>query len=263
MAITTSLGSKRKCGRIACFEAACLEDPVNRLALLLLIPFVGAWGPLTKPSLDRLCGIYRGAITKHPSDPVKAKLFVQARREAIYNKDRAKTAISWDMEILTRWTEIEGTDAGERAEMLKGLARKVGQEKWTCPEAETYWKMQMAGGETDKNDEGVETSTTSFRTVAQGSLEKEDIQKTVRAHQAAIQKCYVSALRKRPDLAGKVIVRFAISPEGAVLEAQATESIGEPSVDACIVKQVKSWKFPKPKGGKVFVTYPFVFQPDR
>ncbi len=94
-----------------------------------------------------------------------------------------------------------------------------------------------------------------------GSLSKEVIRRVVNQHKAEIKFCYESELNKHPDLAGRVVVAFVISPSGAVMSAQVSDSsLRNAEVESCLARKVKTWSFPSPDGGGVVsVSYPFVF----
>ncbi|MCH9034909.1 MAG: AgmX/PglI C-terminal domain-containing protein [Planctomycetes bacterium] len=36
--------------------------------------------------------------------------------------------------------------------------------------------------------------------------------------------------------------------------------MAKPKVSQCIIKVIRSMRFPKPKGGRVIIAYPFVFR---
>lgn len=97
---------------------------------------------------------------------------------------------------------------------------------------------------------------------AAGSLDKAAIQGVIRQHRDQIRACYEDQLKKHPKLEGKVVVRFSISPSGAVSSAKVVESTASnAALETCIAKRVATWVFPKPGGeGPVVVTYPFTFQ---
>jgi hypothetical protein len=67
-------------------------------------------------------------------------------------------------------------------------------------------------------------------------------------------------LTSRPDLEGRVAIKFFIAPTGAVQAAVVESSdLPEARVGSCIAAAVKRWMFPAPEGGGlVIVTYPFV-----
>ena len=95
-----------------------------------------------------------------------------------------------------------------------------------------------------------------------GSLSKEVIRRVIRRHINEVKFCYEQELNSRPDLEGRVTVRFIISPTGAVQTAmtQAT-TLGNARVEGCITQAVRRWTFPAPDGGGiVIVNYPFMLQ---
>lgn len=95
-----------------------------------------------------------------------------------------------------------------------------------------------------------------------GSLSKEVIRRVIGRHINEVRFCYEQELNSRPDLQGRVAVKFIISPTGAVQTAAVDKSdMGNAKVEQCIAQSVRRWTFPAPEGGGiVVVTYPFVLQ---
>jgi TonB family protein len=95
--------------------------------------------------------------------------------------------------------------------------------------------------------------------MVKGSLSKEVIRRIVHRHINEVKFCYERQLAKRPDLSGRVAVKFIISGTGAVqMAAVASSTLGDPGVENCIAQAVRRWTFPQPEGGGiVIVTYPF------
>ena len=97
--------------------------------------------------------------------------------------------------------------------------------------------------------------------MATGSLDKEITRRIVSQHMNEVKFCYDQELVRKPSLAGRVSVQFAIAPNGRVLTSvlQST-SMNEPRVESCVVNAVRRWEFPKPEGGGMaIVVYPFSF----
>lgn len=93
-----------------------------------------------------------------------------------------------------------------------------------------------------------------------GSLDPNIVAKEVRKRLGAVRTCYERALKRNPQLAGKISVCFTIGATGAVSEARVdADTMGDSEVGDCIVDNVKRWRFPAPDGGSVEVCYPFVF----
>ena len=94
-----------------------------------------------------------------------------------------------------------------------------------------------------------------------GFLSREQIDRVVRANQAAIKYCFETALQRAPKLTGAVHIQWRIDRQGHVTTSRVSKStLGDAGVEGCIVRQVKRWQFPLPDGGEVDVTYPFIFR---
>ena len=99
------------------------------------------------------------------------------------------------------------------------------------------------------------------RTIIKGSLSKAEIARVIRRNLARFKFCYEKQLQKNPNLGGKIAVYFTIAPTGSVARATVRETtMNDATVESCVLKVMRSLKFPKPKGGGiVVVTYPFRF----
>lgn len=94
-----------------------------------------------------------------------------------------------------------------------------------------------------------------------GALDPALVSKEVRARIGAVKACYERALKRNPNLSGKVKVRWTITPAGTVSGIEIEEdSLGDAEVSGCIKGLVARWRFPAPSGGAVDVVFPFVFQ---
>lgn len=97
----------------------------------------------------------------------------------------------------------------------------------------------------------------------QGALDKELIRQVIQRNMGQIRYCYEKELQRKPELAGKVVIRFKIAGSGQVPEAKvhAGTTLKDVALSDCIISRVRNWRFPEPKGGgNVIVTYPFVFK---
>jgi TonB family protein len=105
-------------------------------------------------------------------------------------------------------------------------------------------------------------SITSSDPVVMGSLDKELIRQVIHRNRNQIRYCYESQLTKFPKLSGKVAVKFVISPTGTVTSSQVNQTtVDNAELETCVAGRVRTWLFPKPKGGGVvIVTYPFIFK---
>jgi hypothetical protein len=104
---------------------------------------------------------------------------------------------------------------------------------------------------------------TSADPVVMGSLDPELIRKVVHEHAGQIRYCYETELIKNPKLNGKVAIRWVITASGTVASSNVAQTtVNDSTMEECLAGRVRTWIFPKPKGGGVVVvTYPFLFKP--
>ncbi|MCX7944681.1 MAG: AgmX/PglI C-terminal domain-containing protein [Deltaproteobacteria bacterium] len=112
-----------------------------------------------------------------------------------------------------------------------------------------------AGG---KSEEAVSTG----KLVMVGGLDKDVVAKVIKRYWAQIKYCYEKELSKNPNLYGKIAVKFTISSNGSVSEAEIEQTeMNNAAVEDCIIRNIKRWMFPAPKGGGIVVVrYPFIFK---
>ena len=80
---------------------------------------------------------------------------------------------------------------------------------------------------------------------------------------SARRACFAAALAERPDLNGTVVVRFLVTPEGAVRDSTVvSDDTGQPRVASCLLRRVQAWTFPSPGEVEAQATYPFVLRND-
>jgi TonB family protein len=93
-----------------------------------------------------------------------------------------------------------------------------------------------------------------------GELDPAVIKKVIQGNVGRFKYCYDKELHASPTLEGKVVVKLVIGPKGTVTKASIdSSSLGNKNVEACVLKTARKMKFPRPKGGSVVVSYPFVF----
>ncbi|MBI5527545.1 MAG: AgmX/PglI C-terminal domain-containing protein [Deltaproteobacteria bacterium] len=111
---------------------------------------------------------------------------------------------------------------------------------------------------------GIKGTISAMAPEVDGSLDSGKIASVIKSRTRSIQDCYEKEIKKSPKLAGKVAVRFTIGEDGKVSKVRIeNNSMGEPAVAECILSRLPHWRFPKPAGGSVTVSYPFAFPPDR
>ena len=81
----------------------------------------------------------------------------------------------------------------------------------------------------------------------------------IRSHLGGVEECYSRRLELRPDLRGRLILRFEIEGDGAVSGASAAGIKDQPLID-CVLGQVRAWRFDKPES-PLLVSYPLDLRP--
>ncbi len=109
---------------------------------------------------------------------------------------------------------------------------------------------------------GSDIAISSGNPIVEGSIDKELIRRVIHQHRNQVRFCYESELVRHPGMNGKVTVKFVIGASGGVLRANVDNStLGNATVESCIVSRIYQWQFPKPKGGGiVVVNYPFLLK---
>lgn len=96
---------------------------------------------------------------------------------------------------------------------------------------------------------------------ADGGLTKEQINRVVMAHKAALKYCYEKELQRKPSLEGKVELFWVIGASGDVERVKvATSTMSDAEVESCMQRQVKNWRFPKSTAPTIVQRYPFLFK---
>jgi TonB family protein len=92
-----------------------------------------------------------------------------------------------------------------------------------------------------------------------GSRSPESILRVIRTHVGGFRYTYEKALKERPDLGGKISLRFTIAPSGDITAIEVVaSSTGDADLDDQIKDKAKRMKFDQIEKGNVTVTYAFV-----
>jgi len=93
-----------------------------------------------------------------------------------------------------------------------------------------------------------------------GFCKESDILKVVKRRQRGIQFCYEKELARNPSLNGKVTMGWIIGTDGKAMRATVqNSSLGNKTVEGCMVRNINRWRFKKPEGGLCKIRFPFVF----
>jgi len=92
------------------------------------------------------------------------------------------------------------------------------------------------------------------------SRSREEVMHIITACNPELRKIYNSYLKKKPDFAGKVTLKFTITANGSVTNANIVSSTtGYPDFDNAIKNAVAKWKWRAIKSGNTTPTIPFNF----
>jgi TonB family protein len=94
-----------------------------------------------------------------------------------------------------------------------------------------------------------------------GKIDASIVAKEIRRRMKSIQACYERELKRNPKLGGKIGLRITIGTVGKVTNAAIeSDSVGDPTINACVKTTVLRWRFPAPDGGSAEVVIPIVLQ---
>jgi TonB family protein len=91
---------------------------------------------------------------------------------------------------------------------------------------------------------------------------REMIRAKVRAYLPELEAGYSTAIRRNPNLKGKLLVRFRIDPSGRIRFVESVESsVMDGTFVMTVLEKVRQWSFDPIPGRTVEVLYPLVFVP--
>lgn len=116
-------------------------------------------------------------------------------------------------------------------------------------------------GSTGKKKVQAMVTAKMSRTVKiEGGMSREMVKRVIDQHLDEITYCYETALMSNPSILGRIVFEWKILMDGSVGEIHiVASSVNSHEIHDCIQAAIKSWRFPKPVGAEVVVSYPFVF----
>ena len=123
-------------------------------------------------------------------------------------------------------------------------------------------EMTSAAGATFKSAGNVEVSNAENvegDAVNDASRSMTALNSVLRRYQPRLVKVYEDYLKRSPDLAGKIVVKFTIEADGSVSNVQLVSSdLNNPSLESDIIRRIERIKFP-PASGKLTIEWPVIF----
>ncbi len=158
---------------------------------------------------------------------------------------------------------VTTASAGMERSRRGGAAQDAGGTVATIENLGASGAQRTVGSSAPREERRVRANiqvTGPSRTFGTGRMAPDEIAKVVRRRIQAVKSCYERELKKDPSLKGKVVVQFTIGELGRVTSSEiASTTMSSPAVGRCIEARIAGWRFPKPAGGSVTVSYPFVF----
>ncbi|MEM1024079.1 MAG: AgmX/PglI C-terminal domain-containing protein [Myxococcota bacterium] len=214
---------------------------------------------------------------EEPKDPVDAEAAARARKQAVKEKVAGKGLLK----VLGAKGEggsgaladvfSEGGEDGSLADAFSGVQGVDVASEGTSTRGGGSGEQVGIGALGTEGGGNVKTGTkkeTAIRGTAQaqapdvdGDLSAAKINRVMRRQKGAIQACYESALKRNRNLKGKLIIDFEILENGRTDNIDFGGSLRSKDLESCIRRRARSWRFPRPSGGSVFVSFPFVLEP--
>jgi len=95
-----------------------------------------------------------------------------------------------------------------------------------------------------------------------GTIDAKAAQAVTKKNYARVRSCYEKQLKVNNLLQGSITVKITVYPDGSVNAVKFTkDTIRNSTMNQCIKGEIKSWRFPKPEGGKVDIQQSYKFTP--
>ena len=108
----------------------------------------------------------------------------------------------------------------------------------------------------------VRLSVTTDSAQASGAFDPDLLSRVIQSHAEELRDCYERALVRKPGLAGKVLIRLLVGPDGRAKNTDVLRStVGDRGLESCILERIATWSFPLPEGERNAVQFPLIFTP--
>ncbi|MCP4604056.1 MAG: AgmX/PglI C-terminal domain-containing protein [Proteobacteria bacterium] len=94
-----------------------------------------------------------------------------------------------------------------------------------------------------------------------GSINPREVNSFMNARFGQVKTCYERRLKLNSFLEGKLDLNIDVASSGKVTQVSVNkDTLRDPGTLACVKRTIKSWKFPKPTGGRVIIGKTFNFK---
>lgn len=120
-------------------------------------------------------------------------------------------------------------------------------------------QVEGSGGKRGKIRGRVQNVSSQAR--VQGNLDRAEVLRVINGRMGAITRCYESRLMSNPTLSGRLVFGWTITTSGGVSGvAVRSSTLPDPAVASCISGIIRGMRFPRPDGGSVQISFPFLFR---
>ena len=86
------------------------------------------------------------------------------------------------------------------------------------------------------------SSIADERGIKTESRDPDRVSEVINGHNASIQYCYQRELKQNPDIKGKLVVRFTVTPAGKVTDVKIISStLNNSRIERCVLTRIKRW----------------------
>jgi len=99
------------------------------------------------------------------------------------------------------------------------------------------------------------------RTAVGGALNPQMVADYVLAQAPTVRACYHGEIEQKRDVSGKLLIRWTIDETGGTRGIVVQlNTMQDSAVADCLQAAIRGWRFAKPPGGPVNVSFPFTYQ---
>ncbi len=148
--------------------------------------------------------------------------------------------------------KVEGGRAAGALSSIDGLLEGTGAGKGASSRG-------VARSGIDVVDDGL---ATDGEAASAWGRDSRSLMAVVQRYKSGVKFCYDNALKKSPNMTGKITLQMDILASGAVSNLSVVgDTLGDPGLQRCILAQVRNWRFQAIESGTVRFTLPLVFSP--
>jgi hypothetical protein len=145
--------------------------------------------------------------------------------------------------------EVLDGDAGKEVQLALGSIRSFGQAlSGANPKAPRHAPLET------------KVAVAAGAVLASGGLSREQIRRVLSSRTEALGACFEGESQRSWSPQGGVTVQWQIDSKGSVVaDSVVSSSLNNPRIEACIVRQVRGWKFPSAETSTNVASFPISF----